>query len=192
MKDKKQFRSEIMQTLATMSAEASAKASQAACKQLIGQREFADAGTVMIFLPMPGEIDARRVAQDAWAAGKRVAVPKVAAGAQGLMEAIEIHSLEAADLAVNRWGIHEPTSNRPLGTNELDLIVVPGLAYDQYGNRLGRGGGYYDRFIKRAPDGIRLCGLAFARQLLDELPTNPYDQPVHMLATETDFLRFRR
>ncbi|MDP7637021.1 MAG: 5-formyltetrahydrofolate cyclo-ligase [Phycisphaerae bacterium] len=191
MKDKKQIRSEIMQTLATMSAEASAKASQAACKQLIGQREFADAGTVMIFLPMPGEIDARRIARDAWAAGKRVAVPKVAAGAQGLMEAIEIHSLEA-DLAVNRWGIHEPTSNRPLGTNELDLIVVPGLAYDQYGNRLGRGGGYYDRFIKRAPDGIRLCGLAFARQLLDELPTNPYDQPVHMLATETDFLRFRR
>jgi len=65
------------------------------------------------------------------------------------------------------------------------------MACDRRGNRLGRGGGYYDRFISQA-DGCLVCGLVFDGQLLDELPAEPHDQPVNMLATNVEFLRFAR
>jgi len=191
MKDKRQIRAEMKAALKAMAPEAAAGASRAACRQIVGQREFADARTVMIFLPMPGEIDARDIARAAWAAHKRVVVPKVRRGRRGLMDAIEIRSLEA-DLEVSGWGIPEPTCDKPFDAGELDLIVVPALAFDRRGNRLGRGGGYYDRFLRRVGGGSLLCGLAFACQLLDELPTEPHDRTVDMVASDEEFLRFGR
>jgi len=191
MKDKRQIRVEIKAALKAMGPEAAAGAGRAACRHVVEQREFTEARAVMIFLPMPGEIDARDIARAAWAARKRVVAPKVRPGRRGLMDAIEIRSLET-DLEVSGWGIPEPTCDKPFDAGELDLIVVPALAFDRRGNRLGRGGGYYDRFLQRAGDRPALCGLAFACQLLDELPTEPHDRTVKMLATDEEFLRFGR
>jgi 5-formyltetrahydrofolate cyclo-ligase len=87
--------------------------------------------------------------------------------------------------------ILEPVDNEVLAAGDLDLIVAPALAYDRRGNRLGRGGGYYDRFISRH-SGALVCGLAFDGQLLDDLPAEPHDQPVNMVATNVEFLRFAR
>ena len=191
MTGKQRIRDQMRELLRALPSEAAAAGGAAACRRIVRQREFTDARTVMIFLPMPGEIDARDVARAAWAAHKRVVAPKVRRGRRGLMDAIEIRSLEA-DLEVSGWGIPEPTSGEALDAGELDLIVVPALAFDRRGNRLGRGGGYYDRFLQRAGGGPLLCGLAFACQLLDELPTEPHDRTVDMLATDEEFLRFGR
>jgi len=188
MKDKKQIRTEIKAALAAMDPDQAARASSAAAARLIAEREFTDAGSVMIFLPMPGEIDAVDIARAAWSSGKRVAIPKIRA--PGVMDAVEIHSLDK-DLAPGAMDILEPIGNEVLAASELDLIVAPAMACDRRGNRLGRGGGYYDRFISQA-DGCLVCGLVFDGQLLDELPAEPHDQPVNMLATNVEFLRFAR
>ncbi|MDP6543988.1 MAG: 5-formyltetrahydrofolate cyclo-ligase [Phycisphaerae bacterium] len=188
MKDKKQLRAEIKAVLAAMDPDQAARQSSAAAARLIAEREFNDARSVMIFLPIPGEINALDIARAAWASGKRVAVPKIRA--PGVMDAIEIHSLDK-DLAPGAMDILEPIGNEVLAASELDLIVAPALAFDRRGNRLGRGGGYYDRFISQT-GGCLVCGLAFDGQLLDELPAEPHDQPVNMLATNVEFLRFAR
>jgi len=117
-----------------------------------------------------------------------VAVPKIRA--PGVMDAVEIHSLDKG-LAPGAMDILEPIGNEVLATSELDLIVAPAMAYDRRGNRLGRGGGYYDRFISQRGRCL-VCGLAFGGQLLDELPAEPHDRPVNMLATNVEFLRFAR
>jgi 5-formyltetrahydrofolate cyclo-ligase len=188
MKDKKQIRAEIKAALEAMDPDRAARESSAAAARLIAEREFSDARSVMIFLPIPGEINALDIARAAWSSGKRVVVPKIRA--PGVMDAIEIHSLDK-DLAPGAMDILEPIANEVLAASELDLIVAPALAYDRRGNRLGRGGGYYDRFISQT-GGCLVCGLAFDGQLLDELPAEPHDQPVNMLATNVEFLRFAR
>jgi len=186
MKDKKQIRAEIQAALAAMRPAEATGASRAACRNVVEQREFADARSVMIFLPMPGEIDARDIARAAWSQGKRVSVPKIRA--PGVMDAVEIASLDT-DLSPGTFEILEPNGDKAIPTGELDLIVAPALAFDRQGNRLGRGGGYYDRFIARC-EGSLVCGLAFSSQLLDELPAEPHDRPVNMVATNAEFLRF--
>jgi 5-formyltetrahydrofolate cyclo-ligase len=188
MNDKPRIRDEIKAALAQMSSEQIENDSKAAAELLAAQREFTDARSVMIFLPIPGEIDARGIARAAWAQGKRVAVPKIRA--PGLMDAVEIHSLTDG-LAPGVMNILEPVDNVILAADELDLIIAPALAFDRRGNRLGRGGGYYDRFIDRHSSAL-VCGLAFDVQLLDEVPRESHDEPVNMLVTNNEFLRFAR
>ena len=188
MNEKTRIRNEMKSELAKISPQQAAEAASAACELLCEQREFNDARSVMIFLPVLGEIDARGIARAAWAKGKRVAVPKVRA--PGLMDAVEIHSLNDG-LAPGVMNIIEPVDNVIMGSDELDLIVAAALAFDRNGNRLGRGGGYYDRFINRC-SGALVCGLAFDVQLLDQVPAEPHDEPVNMLVTNREFLRFAR
>jgi 5-formyltetrahydrofolate cyclo-ligase len=188
MKDKNRIRTEIKTALSAMTPADAASASSAAAARLIAEREFADARSVMIFLPIPGEIDPLDIARAAWSQGKRVTVPKIRA--PGVMDAVEIHSLDK-DLAPGAMDILEPISDKALAVGELDLIVAPGLAFDRRGNRLGRGGGFYDRFIA-LHSGCLVCGLAFDEQLLDEIPFEPHDQPVNMLTTNIEFIRLAR
>ena len=188
MNDKTTIRNEMKCALAGMSPEQAAIAGKQAAEILVLQREFTDARSVMIFLPIPGEIDPRDIARAAWAEGKRVAVPKIRA--PGVMDAIEIRSL-VDGLAQGVMNISEPVDNIILPADELDLIVAPALAFDRQGNRLGRGGGYYDRFINQH-SGALVCGVAFDVQVLDEVPAQPHDEQVNMLVTNTEFLRFNR
>lgn len=187
---KKELRRTIKQLLAEMTPQQAALASQEACENILDQREFSDARNVMIFLPIPGEIDARSIARAAWAAGKRVSVPKVFG--PGLMEAVEIFSLETG-LETSKMGIPEPVSNKTMPRDQLDLIIVPGLAFDRKGHRLGRGGGFYDRFLgDPRTAGALLCGLAFSKQVVDSIPIEAHDRTIQVLATDEDFLRFGR
>jgi 5-formyltetrahydrofolate cyclo-ligase len=188
MNDKQRIRSEIKGVLAGMDPAQTARDSSDAAGMLVSQREFTDARSVMIFLPIPGEIDPCDIARAAWSEGKRVAVPKIRA--PGVMDAIVIHSLDQG-LAPGAMDILEPIGNDVLAAGELDLIVAPALAFDRRGNRLGRGGGYYDRFIDLHREAL-VCGLAFAGQVLDEVPAEPHDQPINMLATNVEFIRFPR
>jgi len=188
MMDKKQIRTDMKTALAKMDRDEAIRAGKAAAARLVAQREFTDARTVMIFLPMADEIDPRDIARAAWSTGKRVATPKIRA--PGVMDAVEIRSLDDG-LAPGAMNILEPIESNILSPGELDLIVAPALAYDRKGNRLGRGGGYFDRFLEQT-NGALVCGLAFSGQVLDEIPVQPHDRPVNMLATDIEFLRFPR
>ena len=184
------LRREMKAKLAAMSpAEASAKSAKA-CLALVALPEFRGAEVVMLYLPTPQEVDTAQVALHAWQADKTVLAPKVN-WSQKHMLAVEIRSLDDG-LATSRLTVREPAEGAACPPEEIDFIIVPALAYDRRGGRLGRGGGFYDRFL--AQPGLRAvrCGLGFDEQVVEELPAEAHDRPVDILVTDKEVLRFSR
>lgn len=162
--------------------------SAAACRLLCAQSEYQRAETVMLFLSTPLEVDTQPIALQAWADLKRVLAPRVSFD-QRRMLPIEIHSLSSG-VEEGYMGIREPAEGMPVPVSDIDLVVVPGLAFDLNGNRLGRGRGFYDRFLSH-PDfrGVS-CALALEEQIVDAIPTGPADVRIHMLVTDRAVHRF--
>ena len=140
--------------------------------------EYRDALSVLLYWGTGAEPDTRPILSDALARGKRVALPAVTG--PGLMEAREIRSL--GELVPGKFGIPAPGEACPALSPEIfDLILVPGAAFTPEGHRLGRGGGYYDRYLP-ATRGVR-AALARPCQLFDTLPTQEHDIPVDLVIT---------
>lgn len=175
-------------TLAAMQGEAAAAKSLQAARAVVGLDEFRDARTVMIYLAIAHETDPAAVAVAAFADGKTVLVPKVA-WEQRQMSAIPISSLDEG-IETTPAGLHEPTGGEPWPIDKIDLIIAPGLAFDRRGNRLGRGGGFYDRFLARTGPEAVVCGFGFAEQVLDEVPAGPHDYRMDLIVTDAEVLRF--
>lgn len=185
---KREIRQGVKQTLAGMPADAAAAKSRAACAALVSLPEFRDAGAVMLFLSMPDEIDTTTALLAAWESDKTVLVPRVAASRRYMIP-VECRSLDDR-MAAGTYGIREPENTQPWPREEIDLVVVPGLAFDRAGNRLGRGGGYYDRFLGLHAPRTVTCGLSFAEQLIAEVPVDDHDRAVEILVTDKEVLRF--
>lgn len=147
---------------------------------------LADAGVVALYLPaFPEEIPADRMVAAASRAGKRVVLPRVVARERRLA----LHEADPRDVARGNWargplGLREPRSEWPeLDPSEVDWLLAPGLAFTPSGDRLGRGGGYYDRLLARLrPDAIAWA-FAFEVQIVPELPVEPHDRRVAGIAT---------
>ena len=161
-----------------------------ACHQLFEQPEYTKAEVVMVFLSLPGEMDTSPIVLNCWQKRKRVLVPKVSWN-QRRMLPVEIRSL-TDDLVVSGMGIREPISGIPFPISLIDLVIVPGLGFDEYGNRLGRGRGFYDRFLAHPDFHGVACGLAFEQQLLPQIPVGPLDRHVNMLVTDESVHRFNK
>jgi 5-formyltetrahydrofolate cyclo-ligase len=106
-----------------------------------------------------------------------------------VLDAVEIRD-PSKDLVVGKHGILEPRIDirKPFDVSRLDLILVPALAFDRKGHRLGRGGGYFDRFLKTLPREAKRVGLGFDFQLLDEIPTEDHDMVVNFVVTNEGVL----
>lgn len=127
------------------------------------------------YLAFNQEVRTRPVIERAWADGKRVAVPKIM---DGEMRFIWIDGFDG--LAENRFGILEPVSDAPVADDEAALVLVPGLAFDARGYRVGYGGGYYDRWLAAHP----LCpavALCFGFQRVDKIEHEAHDVPVGLV-----------
>jgi len=185
---KHRVRGEMKAALAAMPAETAAQLSLAACRLLLALPEYARARSVMLYAPIPGEVDCRPIAVAGWKDGKTVLLPRVTWLLRHMV-AVPVHSLDQK-LVTTRNGLREP-DGEPWPIEKIDLIIVPGLAYDRHGNRLGRGGGFYDRFLARPGLAAHTCGLAFSVQVLRELPVHPNDYPVKVLVTDKEVLRFK-
>jgi 5-formyltetrahydrofolate cyclo-ligase len=186
--NKAAIRRQLRETLAAMSdADRHAK-SLAACSLITSSREFSMAGTIMLYLSTTHEVDTASLALRAWQAGKTVVVPKVSWD-QKRMLPVEITSLHS-DLTTSGLGVREPVGGKPVPTNLIDLVVVPGLGFTTNGYRIGRGMGFYDRFLAQ-DDFIGLsCGLAFEEQVVPALPVLDHDMPLSMLVTDGGIRRF--
>lgn len=121
----------------------------------------------MLYYPLWDEVDCRELMDRALAAGKRVILPTVAGD-----DIVPVEVTRETVWRVGEFGILEPVAERYEG--EVDVVVVPGMAFDAEGNRLGRGKGYYDRFLSRHPRAYRI-GLCFDFQLIERVPTEPFD-----------------
>lgn len=164
--------------------------SMAACRHLLAQPEFQKAQAIMIYLPLHGEVDVAPIALRGWQAEKIITAPRLSWGQRHMLP-IEIRSLESG-LVTARYGVQEPAEGDPIPIEMIDLVLVPAIAYDRQGNRLGRGAGFYDRFLAQPQFRGVSCGLAFREQLTDHVPVQPNDVPVHMLVTDEEVLRFPR
>ena len=185
---KHRLRGEMKAAMAAMAAEAAARMSIAACESLVAIDEYAQARSVMLYAPIAGEVDCRPIAVAGWRDGKTVLLPRVTCWSVKQMAAVPVNSLEHP-VVTTRGGLREP-DGEPWPIEEIDLIVVPGLAYDRHGNRLGRGGGFYDRFLARPELAAHTCGLAFSIQVVGNIPVHPNDYPVKVLVTDKEVLRF--
>lgn len=185
---KHHLRKEMKAKLAAMSDDEIASRSYAACEALLAQPEYRNARTIMLYLPIRQEVDTAEIALHAWQAGKTVLAPKVD-WEQKHMLGMRISSLDDG-LVYGQHSIREPAGGTVWPPEEIDFVIVPALAYDRSGGRLGRGGGFYDRFL--AQRGMRAvkCGLGFDIQLVDELPTDGHDHPIDLLVTDKCVLRF--
>lgn len=185
---KHHFRSLIKETLEAMSPDQAERKSRQACAAVVELPEFAGACTIMAYMTIPNETDAGAIILAAWNQGKTVLVPVVSTEPREMF-AVELRSLKAG-LKVSSYGILEPDGSNPWPADRIDLMIVPALAFDRLGNRLGRGGGFYDRFLAQEGMHAVTCGLAFQEQLLDEIPTDHHDKPVDLLVTDREVLRF--
>ncbi|MGH7215458.1 MAG: 5-formyltetrahydrofolate cyclo-ligase [Tepidisphaeraceae bacterium] len=182
------LRRQLRQTLAGLSNTDRHAKSIAACSLLTASPEFAAARVVMLFLSTPNEIDTAPLALKAWQAGKTVVVPKVSWD-QRRMLPVEISSLRDG-MGTTANGIREPLAGKPIPVEFIDLVIVPGLGFAPTGYRIGRGMGFFDRFLAQ-PEFIGLsCGLAFEEQVVEELPVLDHDVPLSMLVTDRGIRRF--
>ena len=150
--------------------------------------------TVLIYCSYRSEVGTLVLLQRCLEAGKTVCVPQtVPADFRLLAVAIDDPLI---DLGPGYLGIPEPlphlVERREVGADRLEAVVVPGAVFDRNGNRLGYGGGYYDRFLAReAPQAVRI-GLAYSGQVVRTLPALPHDVPLDLLVTENEVLTWKR
>lgn len=187
---KKELRERIRKIVAGISPEEAAAKSAAATERLVRTPEFGRAQVVMVFLSLPSEIDTTSLVLRCWQDHKRVLAPRVS-WEQRRMLPTEIRSL-TSDLVESAMGLREPVSGSPIPIPIIDMVIVPGLAFDKNGNRLGRGRGFYDRFLAHPEFAGVTCGFAFDEQVLPEVPSDALDKPVSMLVTDKATRRFKR
>jgi 5-formyltetrahydrofolate cyclo-ligase len=156
--------------------------SKKACRNLATLEQFQAASTVMMYLSLPHEVDTADAILQAWQMGKVVAVPKIS-WQQRHMLPVVISSLETG-FTTGVGGLRNPTGGTPISFEEIDLVVSPALGFDRQGNRLGRGGAFYDRFFANSELTASRCGLAFTEQVVDSIPVTDHDEPVQFLVTD--------
>ncbi len=162
--------------------------SVAACSLLSATAEFAQARVVMLFVSTDIEVDTMPLALKCWQSGKTVVVPKVSWD-QKRMLPVEITSLQTG-MTTTGNGIREPIGGKPVPVEFIDLVVVPGLGFTRTGHRIGRGMGFYDRFLGGTDFVGVSCGLAFEEQIVADLPVMSHDVHMSMLATDGGIRRF--
>jgi 5-formyltetrahydrofolate cyclo-ligase len=189
---KSALRREIKKRVAAMSSEARAGASAVICDEIAKLPEYQKARRILLYHALPDEVDLAALMDSAIRTGREVLLPVSDTGRREL----RIVSVEdpARDLRDGAYGILEPREGLPLGDPAaLDLILVPGRAFDSRGGRLGRGKGYYDGFLSQLRparfDGPFKLGVGFACQLVESVPMQVRDVRLDAAITENGVAR---
>jgi 5-formyltetrahydrofolate cyclo-ligase len=176
-------RSRMREALSAMNNGTRHDASAAACAHLTGLDAFRHASVVMLYMPLAHEVDLTSAALGCFRTGKTVCVPDVNWKRQD-MEPVEIRSFDDEVMDIDENGLRVPRGGAPLPPSMVDLVVVPGLAFDPNGHRLGRGGGCYDRFLRRLRRSATTVGMAFDVQIVDAVPAHEQDMSVDIVVTD--------
>lgn len=145
---------------------------------------FREAKTIMAYSPIDSEVDIWPLVRFAQKSDKTVLLPVV----QG-KNIVAVPVTNRSFYRVGKFGIREPIGD-PHPPGDIDLVLVPGLAFDEYGYRLGYGGGYYDRFLPGL--GAVFCGIAYQLQIIPAIPHDKMDIPMHWIAMERGLLEVRK
>lgn len=150
--------------------------------------EFASAQTVLCYASFRSEVETFGIMQRAREMDKRIVVPRVFS-AQHVLILYEIMSTD--ELKPGYRGIKEPPAKkeRELPLRDIHLVLIPGIAFDPAGNRLGYGGGYYDILLEGKPKGMPVVALAYEEQMVVSLPSEPHDVRVDIVVTPERVIR---
>ena len=179
--NKKALRASIKQKRRALSIEYRQQASRKMQAKLTRLPCYQAAEYIMLYMAMQDEVQLDELIAMVLKDGKKAAIPLVTGA--GLMEAVELSDM--ADLVPDKYGIKTVSEEkrRLIAPDKIDLIIVPGVAFDKAGHRLGMGGGFYDRFMLRASRAVR-AALAYDCQLLAAVPAEVHDLTVDYIITE--------
>jgi 5-formyltetrahydrofolate cyclo-ligase len=192
LNDKRALRRAMNERRTQLPAPEQERAARAVSERLLQLPELREVaarrGCVAGFVSVRAEIDPAGALGEARSRGIRIALPRVADDRQ---PRLRFHIATDADLAPGRFGILEPAAELPeVSMADIDVMIVPGLAFDPTGRRLGTGGGYYDEWLEQpAATRPRVVGLAYDFQVVDVCPAEERDQSVDYVVTDARVLR---
>ena len=186
--EKKRIRQESREQVKSIGAELRRKLSDRVTEVLTGRAEWKKAEKILGYLSLPDELDLRGALQQAIREGKTVTLPRYSAAEGNYCAAVVEGAMES--LKVGAFGIPEPDRDaRCIALNRLDFVLVPGVAFDLNGYRLGRGKGFYDRLLAEVT-GVK-CGVALDEQVIRTLPVEPHDIAMNFIVTPSRWISIR-
>ncbi len=186
MNSKTEIRKRLLGLRNSLSTEQITAGSGEIVTRLMWIEEIRKAATLMVYLSFGSEVDLDGLIRWCWGEGKRIVVPFCRPESRELT-ACRIDGFN--ELETGHYGIRAPKEGliRPVDGGEIEVILVPAVAFDRRGYRIGYGGGYYDRFLPQAPQAVKI-GVAFASQIIEEIPVDGHDLPVDMIVTEREVI----
>lgn len=188
--DKKILRKEVLEKRNNLDFNKKEEMDKEILKKFYETQYYKKAKKIFIYISYSSEINTKEIINKALKDNKKIYIPRTEFKTRH-MDAVEITSLD--NLVESTYGILEPSKEAPyIEPNELDLIVVPGVAFDRNGGRMGYGAGFYDRYFKKIKKEnikkIVKLALAYEIQMLNEVPMNEQDVPVDYIITENEFI----
>lgn len=153
------------------------------CRNIMQMRQYRNAKTILCYHAFVNEVNLEQLIKNAWNVGKKVYLPVVTADNQ--LNACEYN--KDSSLTKHSFGMSEPKIGMPVEPEKLDLIIVPGLAFDRRMHRIGFGAGYYDRYLMLAKNAFKI-GASYAFQIVECIEEDKHDVALDAIASERDVL----
>ena len=179
--EKVRLRKQIIEHMNSLSEEQYTTLSEQIAFSLYAQKEWAEAKTIGITLSMENEVNTYPIIEKAWEEGKKVVVPKCNKGTR-TMSFRKISNFDQLEIVYMNLREPIPARTEEVNADDIDLQIVPGVAYTERGERIGYGGGYYDRYLLHYKG--KTLSLAYSFQIVEHIPVEPFDKNVEKIITE--------
>ncbi|MES5864845.1 5-formyltetrahydrofolate cyclo-ligase [Bacillus wiedmannii] len=179
--EKVRLRKQIIEHMNSLSEERCTTLSEQIAFSLYAQKEWAEAKTIGITLSMENEVNTYAIIEKAWEEGKKVVVPKCNKGTR-TMSFRQISNFDQLEIVYMNLREPIPARTEEVNADDIDLQIVPGVAYTERGERIGYGGGYYDRYLVHYKG--KTLSLAYSFQIVEHIPVEPFDKNVEKIITE--------
>lgn len=178
MLEKKDIRNQVLAKRLSISKEALTDKSEKICNSFLALSSYQNADLLYIYMDFKNEVITKQIIADAHQKGKKIAIPKV------VKDQIVFYYLEPnhCELKEGHFGIREPEIAKPV-EDKKGIMVVPGIAFDEKGYRVGYGKGYYDRYLQEHEVAQKIS-LVLELQMVEQVPFDAYDIPVDLIVTE--------
>lgn len=180
---KRAVRRDALERRDALSAEERASTSATIVERAMSLPEVSGASTPMAFWSFGSEVETAPLIERLHAAGKRVVLPRIEAG-----DLVAVVYAPGDPVAATSFGAMEPQGVELVSPEDVDVVIAPGVAFDRRGGRVGYGGGFYDRFLRRMRPDAPVVAIAFALQVVDEVPQGPGDRRVDAIVTEDEVI----
>ncbi len=185
--EKKQMRETVLARRDAMLPAARTIASHAIVEKVCALSQYRQANVVLIYMGFGSEIETQTLLERILVDAKTVVLPRVDRTSQSLI----LHVVRnMSELVTSKWGIREPRSDAPsMPISAIEFVLMPGVAFDRSGNRLGYGRGYYDKLLSAASPALARVAAGFACQIVDAVPVGPDDERIDTIITDNEIIK---